>query len=269
MHGVVGGKRRRLYQTLTYSNQYGTASDWSPEAWMFINRGPTGLLAFDTPIYEHDTPTFTVAVADPDGDSMNVQVESSYNGGAYVNLIQWSGVPSGEPKAFSHGPLARGTYTFRLTVNDGNGGSYQQTYVFYALPLGLAGRVSHTPEWESYRQLWNSRFPLQPRGSDMFWAGEAFVLAADVTDTGTSSTKPLAVTATLLATGESVDLTGDSFLVLYEGMLLNTEHPYTLAQGSQTFRFNVQWSNGLHLTYDVPIRIEGSVFDVIVNQIRH
>ncbi|WP_159886482.1 glycoside hydrolase family 78 protein [Paenibacillus puerhi] len=250
-------------------DQYGAESEWSPQVWMLINRPPTGNLVFEQPIYEHDTPLFTVELSDPDDDALTVTVETSYQGGAFEELKVWTDVPSGESRLFHYGPLQEGMYRMRLTLTDRHGGRFQQSYTVPVLPLTLTGWVRHTPEWESYRQAWNAKFPERERMENEFWAGEAFKLSAAVTDTGSSSTKPVAVTSRLLTTEESVELTRDDFPARYAGMLLNTDHVRTLSQGGHTFRFTVDWSNGLTRHYDVPVRIVGSIYDVIVQQIRH
>ncbi|SDI97210.1 CARDB domain-containing protein [Paenibacillus naphthalenovorans] len=250
-------------------DQYGAASDWSPQAWLYINRAPSGTLTIASPIYEHDTPAFTVISSDPDGDALSITVESSFNGGEFSTIRQWHNVPSGQQSVFTYGPIPEGNYVFRLTIHDGWGGMFQQTYSFVVLPLDITGWVNHTPEWESYRQAWNAKYPQRQRGERDFWAGEAFELAAQVTDTGVSATKPDDVDATLIETGETVPLTGSND-IRFTGQLLNTDHVRMLQNGEEyTFRFKVRWTNGLEQTTDVPVRIIGSMYDVIVNQIRH
>ncbi|WP_426447143.1 Ig-like domain-containing protein [Paenibacillus sp. S-38] len=236
---------------------------------MIINRPPAGQLYFDTPIYEHDTPLFRITASDPDLDPLSVVVESSYEGGGVEVIQQWTGLPSGSEKAFTYGPLPEGSYTMRLTVTDGRGGVYSQTYSFEALPLELTGEVTHTPEWEAYRLAWNAKHADAERASDVFWAGEAFVLGARVTDTGSSKTKAERVTAVLMETGEpSVLLAAGNGR--YTGELFNTEHHRMLKDGSTClFRFTVEWSNGYVQTTDVQVRIRGSIYEVIVQQIRH
>lgn len=187
-------------------DQYGAESEWSPQAWMYINRPPAGSITFVLPIYEHDTPTFTVNVSDPDGDAIDILVHSNYNWEAFTLIQQWSGVPSGQSKAFTYGPLPKGNYEMRLTLNDGKGGTFEQIYSFVVLPLTITGYVNHAPSWESYRLAWNAKHGNEQRAADVFWAGEAFDLSASVTDTGTSTTKAQAVDAALMETGEQIAL---------------------------------------------------------------
>ncbi|MDQ0896201.1 hypothetical protein QFZ80_000029 [Paenibacillus sp. V4I7] len=243
---------------------------WSPysaSTWFFINRPPSGNITFTTPIYQNDTPTFTVNVSDPDGNALSVKVDISFNGGAYTNLMSWSNVASGSTRTFTYGPLNQGTYSLRLTLDDGLGGTYSQTYTFTALPLSITGQVTHTPEWEAYRQSWNLMYPTKSRGANVFWAGEAFELSAQVTDTGSSATKPVSVSARLVQTNDTAAMSSSN-RINYTGEMLNTNFVHTLSSGPYTMRFTVQWNNGLIQTTDVPITIAGNIYDVIVNQLR-
>ncbi|MDQ0896199.1 MULTISPECIES: CARDB domain-containing protein [unclassified Paenibacillus] len=243
-------------------------SNFSPQTWFLINRPPTGNITFITPIYQHDTPTFTVNVSDPDNNAINVIVDVSFNAGAYTSIMSWSNVASGSTRTFTYGPLNQGVYTLRLNLDDGLGGTYVQTYTFTALPLSITGQVTHTPQWEAYRQSWNVMFPSKSRTANVFWAGEAFELSAQVTDTGTSSTKPVSVNATLVQTNDTAAMSS-SDLINYTGEMLNTNFDTTLSNGPYTMRFTVNWSNGLVQTTDVPITIAGDIWDVIVNQLRN
>jgi hypothetical protein len=231
------------------------------------NNPPTGSLTFVNPIYQNDSPTFTINQSDPDGDALSVKVESSFNNGAYSTIKQWTGVPSGTQKVFSYGPLPAGAYIFRLTLDDGKGGTYIQTYSFSVLSLNIGGVVNHTSDWEGYRLQWNSRYPLLTRAANVFWAGEAFELVSNVTDTGTSLTKPSSVTATVVETGDTTSLLSSN-KINYTGELLNTNFVHTLVDGSYTMRFTVTWNNGLTQTSDVPFVIQGNIFDVLVIQLR-
>ncbi|CAG7646098.1 CARDB domain-containing protein [Paenibacillus allorhizosphaerae] len=264
--GLPAGQKLRV--RVMVWDAYGAQSEWSAEGWLYINRAPIGNLTYTVPIYENDTPTFTLTATDPDGDVLAISIESSLNGSGYTVIKQWTDVPSGQTTMFTYGPLAKGTYTLRMTLDDGRGGTFEQTYSYTVLPLGITGWVNHTAEWESYRQQWNSDHPGQQRAASDFWAGEAFVLAASVTDTGTSATKPVSVTSTLLTSSETVTLSSNGHID-FTGRLLNVDHDRLLKDGAHTFRFVVHWSNGLVQNVDVPIMIKGSIWDVIVPQIRH
>jgi len=177
-------------------------------------------------------------------------------------------VPSGVPKVFSYGPLLTGNYTLKLKLDDGKGGIYTQSYVFTVLPLTITGAISHTADWESYREQWNLLYPAKSRLAGDFWAGEALELSSQVTDTGLSATKPLSVTAALLQTGDVTSLSSLNQLS-FTGEMLKTSFVHTLADGSYTMRFQVVWSNGLIQTYDVSFRIKGNIYDVLLAQLRN
>lgn len=253
--------RVRVFDGYTWSN-------YSAQTWLFINRAPTGNITYVTPIYQNDTPTFTVSVTDADGDPLLVNVASSFNGGAYTDIMSWSNVASGSTRSFTYGPLNAGTYSLRLSLDDSRGGTYTQTYTFTVLPLSITGQVLHTPEWESYRQKWNVMFPSKLRAANVFWAGEELVLSAVVTNTGTSTTKPTSVSATLVQTGDVANLSSGDF-VNYSGAMLNTNFVHSLSNGTYTMRFTVQWNNGLIQTNDVPFIIDSNIFAVLVNQLRN
>ncbi|HZG56145.1 MAG TPA: PKD domain-containing protein, partial [Paenibacillus sp.] len=163
--------------------------------------------------------------------------------------------------------VQQGVYDVRLRATDPSGASHERSRTFFVGDLRIVGEVHHTPEWEQYRQSWNARFPLKQRAADTFWAGEALLLRATVTDTGASATKPTDVTATLLETGTAATLSGDD-LIRYDGEMANADFATTLADGMYTMRFRVTYTNGRVETYDVPFRIAGSLYDVIVQQQR-
>jgi hypothetical protein len=136
------------------------------------------------------------------------------------------------------------------------------------LPLSLNGAVKHTLIWESNRLQWNIKFPLTLRAADVFWAGEALVLSSTVTDTGTSTTKPISVSAALIQTGDAINLTSPDH-IYYSGEMVNTNFIHSLADGLYTMRFQIQWSNGMIQKTDVPFTIRGNIFNVLVVQLRN
>ncbi|QGQ94487.1 hypothetical protein EHS13_05995 [Paenibacillus psychroresistens] len=243
-------------------------SGLSAKKYFKINRPPIGNISFTIPIYQNDTPQFSITQSDPDGDALTIKVDSSFNGGGYSNVKQWTSVASGTSKSFTLGPLAQGVYSLRLTLDDGGGGIYTQTYTFTALPLFLSGAIKHTAIWESNRLQWNVKFPAKIRATDVFWAGEALELFATATDTGTSLTKPLNVSAKLVQTGDSVSLTS-SDQIHYVGEMVNTDFIHSLEDGLYTMQFQIQWSNGMIQKTDVPFYIRGNILDVIVVQLRN
>ncbi|MDB5055991.1 MAG: hypothetical protein JWM44_4041, partial [Bacilli bacterium] len=264
-----------LSQNVVYSVQVKAAdaygySSFSTKKYfkIILNHPPTGNLSFATPIYQHDTPMFTITQSDPDNDALNIKVESSFNGGGYITIQQWINVASGTSKIFNYGPLSQGTYTLRLTLDDGKGGTYVQTYPFTSLPLGIIGYVNHTADWEAYRQQWNLAHPSNVHAVNEFWAGEAFELTSSVTNTSTSSTKPQSVTATLVETGDAATLVSTDN-INFKGEILNTNFIHLLTDGPYTMKFQIYWTNGMIQTYDVPVQIKGNIYDVMRVQMRN
>ncbi|MBC8079714.1 MAG: hypothetical protein H7X86_05180 [Gorillibacterium sp.] len=195
-----------------------------------------------------------------------MRLDIDFNG-TKREMAAWSKLSSGSVKTFTYGPLTLpGTYVITLTVTDLFGEVEYTRYLLEVLPLAISGKIKHTEEWEKARQNWNTKHPSEHRAEHVFWAGEALCLSADVTRTGTS-TIPLEVTAKLLATGDLVPLSSNDS-VHYTGILGDPKLAH-LADGEQTMRFQVRWSNGATTVDDVPFIIRGSMYEVIVNQIRH
>ena len=241
-------------------------SDYSPKTWMYINRAPTGTIAIQpSTVYQNDDVTVTVVPTDPDGDAVNIQVESSMDGGTYQTIYTASAVPSGTTKAFMMLDVPQGSYTLRLTLTDPLGASYQTLLSFTAHELQTLGYVRHTPQWEINRQNYNAAHPGNTRGPMVFWAGERLMVAADVTNTGTA-TVASTVRAQLLGPGTSVGLSSAN-RVNWSGELWDKEFDQ-LADGLYTVRFTTVWSNGYIQTYDVPITIKNKMYSFLVTQLR-
>ncbi|MEO3944373.1 hypothetical protein [Gorillibacterium sp. CAU 1737] len=242
--------------------------DWgedSPFAYMVVNRAPTAELVIPSPIYEQDTPTFALKVSDPDGDLLHVTVEGVLNG-ERVEVGRWLAVSSGTTLTFPHGPLPAGMHSLSVRVTDPYEERFERTWTFPVLPLAITGEIHHTPEWENQRERWNAAHPKVQRAADVFWAGEALVLQAVVTDTGTD-TRPERVTARLMTHDKTIALLGND-RVHFRGTL-NDPALTKLDNGEHWVRFTAYWTNGAITTTDVPFRIKGSLYQVVVNQTRH
>jgi hypothetical protein len=238
-------------KTVTVINRPPTANfDWSPK-----------------PVYEGDSVTFTTSINDPDRDPLNV---------TYVITA-----PNGSVKTFNYtrsypystaGPTLTmaevGNWSVRLTVTDGLSDPVTVTKTVSVLDLSITGQVRHTDSWESYRLAYNAKYPSKKRDPNVFWAGEAFVLGATVTNTGSSSTKPTSVVARLVQTGHTSSM-NSSNQMNYTGEMLDTMFKRLLDDGTYIMRFTVTWSNGHIETDDVPFIIRGTIDDVIVVQNRH
>ncbi|WP_169732319.1 PKD domain-containing protein [Cohnella thermotolerans] len=137
------------------------------------------------PPYEGDTITLINQSSDPDGDPLTYQwTVGGPNGYSRSGTSRDFTIPGADTKNRT------GTYTVTLTVRDPKGASSSISKTVSVLPLGITGTVTHTSAWQEKIDRFNRG--LRPtdedyRQPDEFWAGEAFVLHADTTDTGTST----------------------------------------------------------------------------------
>lgn len=237
------GQTAQLIKQVTILNRPPVANfDWSPK-----------------PVYEGDVITITNLSTDPDGD-----------------LLSYSWFASG-PNGFSQSAVTKnimlnavdsrnnpGTFTIKLTVNDSRGASTSVTKTITVLPLGIQGYVRHTDAWEANRLHYNENNPSEQRPAHWFWAGEAFVLEATVTDTGSSATKPVSVEASATsvpALSKSL-LAVDVTAILWRALLREGDTSLSfeeLPEGVYSFVFTVTYSNGVVKTSTVPIRIQDTV----------
>jgi hypothetical protein len=234
--------------------------DWSGMKYFKVvtNRPPTADFDWSPHLaYEGDAITLTNQSSDPDGDTLTYAWSIT---GAYASNVTAKDVLI--PGAITAN--RPGTYTVKLTVQDPTGAMAMVTKSFTVLPLGIQGFVKHTNAWEANRLAYNASHPSTPRPADWFWAGEAFVLEATVTDTGTSATRPVSVKAVAspeLQMGLSVVSPQDP-PTHWSSLLREADTGITfeeLAQQSYSFVFTVTYSNGLTKTSTVPIRIEDTV----------
>jgi PKD repeat protein len=227
-------------KTVTVINRPPTANfDWSPK-----------------PVYEGDTIVIVNLSADPDDDSLTYHWTIAGPGGYRQTAHSRDVVIPGADTA-----NRPGTYAVTLAVGDAHGGTHSVTRSIMVHELGIQGMVRHTEAWERNRLRYNEKYPQAERPPDWFWTGEAFELAAKVTDTGESATKAVSVEATappslyklLSDTGNGLDWTGllqsrDAGLPLAE-----------LPQGPLTFDFSVTYSNGVVKTTQVTVYLKDTV----------
>lgn len=204
-----------------------------------------------TLIYEGDTVTLNNLSTDPDGDPLTY-LWTVFN-------------PLGGTTTFTtkNGTIANvlpGTYWVTLRATDPGGMSDAVTKFFVVNPLGLWGSVNHTPEWNAKRISFNQKntgTDDSPRAYNVFWAGEAFVLQANTTDTTTSTTKAQTVTATFIDRGITINLSPNASRTTWTGKMSEDDFE-TIADGTYDFRFVATYSNGVAKTVNVPIEISGT-----------
>jgi hypothetical protein len=208
-----------------------------------------------TLIYEGDTVTLTNLSTDPDGGPLTY-LWTVFN-------------PLGATTTFTtkNGSLTNvlpGTYWITLRATDPGGMSDVVTKSFVVGTLGITGYVNHTPDWNKHRILYNQYHTGtddSPRAYNTFWAGENIILQATTTDTGVSATKPVAVSANFISKGVTTNLSfTNPGKTSWTGEMWQ-QNFQNIPDGVYTFRFTVTYSNGVVKTDDVPININGSIFD--------
>jgi len=128
--------------------------------------------------------------------------------------------------------------------------------------LGITGAVTHTPEWEANRIAYNQVNPLSVRTADTFWAGEEFILAASVTNTGTSWDKAEQVTAELVGPNLTASLSNiPAGGYSWTGTMWRDNFD-DLPDGIYNFRFTVNYSNGVVKKTTVAVKIQDSIWNV-------
>ncbi|WP_378051350.1 hypothetical protein [Cohnella cellulosilytica] len=223
-----------------------------------INRKPVA--DFDwlpKPAYEGDILQLFDRSVDPDGDPLSyVWKITAPDGFALTGFAREMTIPGNLTENRT------GVFTVTLSVTDNHGAEDAITKQIPVLPLSISGQVAHTPEWERNRLTWNAKYPTKFRESNVFWAGEAFVLSAVVTDTGSSATKAASVTAQ--ATPDLVKSLTESppGSASWTGLLRKADTSIRfedIPDGTYSFVFTVVYSNGVVKTSAVPIEIRGIV----------
>jgi hypothetical protein len=215
------------------------------------------------PAYEGDNLSLVNHSSDPDGDLLSSiwTITGPGNFAAVTGTSENLVIPGGSTV---NNP---GVYTVKLTVHDPEGASASVTKTIVVRPLGIQGAITHTEAWETNRIRYNTRYPnAAQRASDWFWAGEAFVLEATVTDTGVSLTKPISVRAAATPQLQKNLTATPSQLTLWKGLLREGDTDISfvqLSEGPYAFVFTVTYSNGVTKTVTVTIHIVDTVDDYV------
>lgn len=153
-------------------------------------------------VIEDENAKILTEVGDAEGDTLSLTVEL-FRDSEQILRQKWTGLT---PNAAGEYPIKTtnnftcdaGAYTVIATVRDTTGVG-AGTYKFKVGAAGkIEGMVSHTEKWEANRKAYNvakfgeegsfiSEFSVyaasenpRKRGTNVFWAGEAFCLTADV-----------------------------------------------------------------------------------------
>ncbi|MHA7966106.1 glycoside hydrolase family 78 protein [Paenibacillus sp. CAU 1782] len=238
-------------------------SDWSTVRYFYIetNQPPTADFSWSPqPVYEGDTVQFRSNVSDPDRDLLSVSYELSDPSGkktTYRYSFQATGTtyPSTAPNVVM---TQTGDWVMKITVSDGKAEPVSRSKTVKVLPLSLTGAVHHTALWNEHRQNYNKKQSgnaESPRGYEVFWAGEKFILEATTTATGTNTkADKVEVTFGKYRTELKSLQSGGS---KWQGELWDSAFE-KLENGTYRFGFAVYYSNGIIKTDSVEVKIQGN-----------
>lgn len=158
-------------------DQYGAESEWSPQAWMLINRPPVAEFTWTPePAWEGDTITLINQSTDPDGDPLtfvwNITGPNNYSS---VQTTTDASIPA---SVTNYNP---GDYIVQLTATDPYGANSSITKTVVVRKLTVEATLKHTPEWTKYYGDYGMDLSL-------FMAGEPFVTEATTSPTATNVT---------------------------------------------------------------------------------
>jgi hypothetical protein len=214
------------------------------------------------PKYEGDTLHIdSVGIGDNEHDQLSVRYEVTDPLGAKIVDQSYTfnyPYPTTGPTFQGN---AVGTYSVKLTISDGKAAAVILTKTFTVIDLSIQGYVDHADRFEEFRKAYNrnaSGDPQNPRTSDMYVAGESFVLSANTSSTTTSNTKASSVIVVRAPFDFSTLLTSNTKLN-WTGKMVDNNFNEKLTDGNYTFSFNATWSNGHKESVDVTIRIKGDV----------
>lgn len=211
-------------------------------------------------IYEGDDVAINFNASDPDMDNLICSIEIKKG-----STTVWTGsrtvTPSGGTYQIVNLPaiqnISPGSYTASVTVNDPQGASATNTYIFTVYSLGINGFVNHTELWEQHRQKYNAiagAAGKEEHTPEVFFDGEMFVVSADTTVINPGSS--------VTAENVQVSIVGTSF-----STYLNKTSSYRFDKGwweesmtrwgerSLDFLFRVAYSNGTVKVHTVRVYI--------------
>jgi hypothetical protein len=215
-------------------DEFNAESDWSTQTWMYINRSPKA--DFDwipKPVLEGDSVALANQSTDPDGDSLLYSWQIDGPSYSSVQATQHALMPS---TITDHHP---GDYRVVLKVTDPYGASDTMVKNVRVGDLRVDGMVGHTAQWEQNRKAYNrlmSGDAERPRPAQMFWSGEAFVLAAETNEPAVQVQAMMSYTElrSQLASANGITWNAQMFRTDFE----------SLPDKEYTFQFTAVWANG-------------------------
>jgi hypothetical protein len=228
-------------------------SNWSPDAWMLINRSPSADFDWSPkPVWEGDTVRITNNSTDPDGDALTSSwtIRRPDGGTTVYSSTHINGILFAQP----------GSYDVTLTVSDGLSNSTLSKTIQVS-PLTIQAQVNYTPEWLSNHQKSGHNTTAVPKD---FYSGEIFVVETDTSPAPVTEVKAwidtlgldgnrLQASVILSSSGSPTHFKGELFDNKFMSM---TEG---IPPGLQQIHFQILYSNGVVKKKDVPVNIIGNV----------
>jgi hypothetical protein len=236
----------------------------------YTNNTPPTLKILSTDpsfIYEGDNVKANINISDLDLDTLDLTLELLKDGTS-IKTENFIIKPNGSKYDLFTTNLidniVTGNYEIRVNVDDRNGGVANDSLDFIVNELSITGKVSHVQKWNENRIKYNKSkggTSDSPRDYNTYFGGERFVLAADTTIINPlSNVRANHVDVRMLSTSYDTNLASSNNHE-WSGSLVHEDMKLKLPSKSYTFRFTVNYSNGVIKTDDVTIKVDGNVFD--------
>ena len=216
-------------------------------------------------IYKNERLDVNFHLNDIDRDDLDIYLTLYRNGNPIFNDIftvspQADGTYVPIKRRISN-DIQDGNYEIRIVVTDAYSETATASYNFNVHDLSITGIVEHTELWNSHRQDYNmskSGNANSPRGNNVFFPGERFMLNADtsIIDPSRPDLIPISVTCHILNTPFSTTLSSTDRInwsgYIWDVSMLNW------SDRDLTFRFTVDYSGSygnITRTYDALARI--------------
>jgi len=204
-------------------------------------------------VYEGDDVRINILPTDADGDVLDIALYESTDGVNYSLVYSLNDSPSGVLRTYINENIGVGRYYYRVVVTDPYGLTAEASLNFVVHELGIMGYVNHTTLWNEHRIDYNiakSGTSNSPRPYSVFFPGERFMLAADITEIDSqSSVYADSVSCSIVGTSYS-DTLSSSGPNSWEGSIWDEDMIYWSNQPLD-FRFTVVYRNSADPTFYV------------------
>lgn len=217
-----------------------------------LNSPPSVMIGTVPTVFVGENITFNVGINDPDMDKMKLDIYIKNNTDSFSLLERKSNINTGW-YTYTIPNAKSGSYTIRAVVTDYSLSASTEK-ITNILTLKIIGEVHHTAKWNENRQQYNlakSGNNEVPRGYDVFFAGEKFILKA-VTEGKVSS-----VTVNLEGTVYSSNLYLNGSV--WYGSIWNKEM-INWNDRSCTFKFTARTNGGQIKVHYITVQIKNDEY---------